>query len=200
MSVLVAILAAGESRRMGRPKLCLPWEQTTILGHIIQQWREAGAKDFLVVHAPGAETPVTLELDRLGIPPEQRAATLAPKRGMMGSVITAAQRANESSSLTHLVISLGDQPQIRVETLRRVLEACRTARDRIVRAAFQDKPGHPLALPADLLEELGATSSATLSDFVCLHPERILNLTCPDSGLLLDIDTPDDYQAAQALT
>src|SRR5450631_2209352 len=104
MSILVAILAAGESRRMGRPKLCLPWGKTTILGHILHRWREAGAEKIVVVHGPG-ETPVTLELDRLGIPPDQRIATLAPERGMMGSVVTAAHLALRDASLTHLVIA-----------------------------------------------------------------------------------------------
>src|ERR1700683_1846618 len=62
MSVLVAILAAGESIRMGRPKLCLPWGRTTVLGHILDQWREAGAEKIVVVHAPG-EGPVTRDVD-----------------------------------------------------------------------------------------------------------------------------------------
>src|SRR5271169_5888923 len=101
MSVLIAILAAGESRRMGRPKLCLPWGQTTILGHILNQWREAGAEKILVVHGPG-ETPVTLELDRLGFPVSQRAVNLAMERGMMGSVVTAASHAHGDASVTHL--------------------------------------------------------------------------------------------------
>lgn len=203
--VLVAILAAGESRRMGQPKLCLPWEETTILGHILRQWREAGAVDFLVVHAPGAETPVALELDRLGIPSEQRTATLAPERGMMGSVITAARRACESPALTHLIIALGDQPHLHVETLRAVLKACESNQDKIVRAVFHGKPGHPLALPASLLAKLSATSSETLRDFIGLSSHDICDLTCHDSGVLLDLDTPDDYaqglrRASQSLT
>jgi molybdenum cofactor cytidylyltransferase len=192
-SILVAILAAGESRRMGQPKLCLPWGKTTILGHIIRQWRDAGARDLLVVHPPGTETPVALELDRLGVPPEQRAATLAPERGMMGSVFTAARHARELPSLTHLIIALGDQPHLQMETLRALLRACGPARDQIIRMVFQGKPGHPLALPASLLPELSITSSETLRDFIGLSSKEVCDLTCPDSGVLLDLDTPDDY-------
>ena len=195
MRILVAILAAGESRRMGQPKLCLPWEGTTILGHILAQWRQAGAKHLLVVHAPG-ETPVTRELDRLGVPPHERTATLAMERGMMGSVVTAAGRAMADPSLTHLVIALGDQPQVRVETLRAMLKTCENATGKLVQAIFNDKSGHPLALPSHLLEELLTTPCATLRDFLSLKETPAQSLTCDDSGVLLDLDTPDDYARA----
>jgi molybdenum cofactor cytidylyltransferase len=199
MSVLIAILAAGESRRMGQPKLCLPWGETTILGHILNQWRKAGAQKILVVHGPG-ETPVTLELDRLGIPADKRAATLSPERGMMGSVVTAAHIALRDTSLTHLVIALGDQPHLQSETLREILRACETSPGKIVRVVFHGKPGHPLALPANLLAELSATSSETLRDFLGLKEIPACDLTSHDSGVLLDLDTPDDYARASRST
>ena len=146
-SVLVAILAAGESRRMGAPKLCLPWKDTTVLGHLLDQWREAGAEKILVVHAPDADAPVVLELNRLGIPASQRAANNAMARGMMGSVVTAASRAAQDPALTHLVIALGDQPHLRTETLRAVLQLCADSPGKIVRVLHEGKPGHPLAIP-----------------------------------------------------
>ena len=180
---------------MGQPKLCLPWGRTTILGHILDQWREAGAEKILVVHGRG-ETPVTLELDRLEFPPDQRAATLAPERGMIGSVVTAAHRALRDISLTHLVIALGDQPHLRTETLRDLLQTCEAAPEKIVRVVFRGKPGHPLALPANILAELSVTSSVTLRDFLGLKEIPVCDLTSDDSGVLLDLDTPDDYARA----
>src|SRR5438874_1514761 len=38
----VIILAAGRSRRMGRPKMLLPWGNTTVLGHLVAQWQALG--------------------------------------------------------------------------------------------------------------------------------------------------------------
>jgi CTP:molybdopterin cytidylyltransferase MocA len=180
---------------MGQPKLCLPWGKTTILGHLLDQWHEAGADKIVVVHGPG-ETPVTLELNRLGVPTGQRAATVAMDRGMMGSVITAARLAVQDATLTHLVIALGDQPQVRTESLRGILQACETAPGRIVRVVFQGNPGHPVALPANVLSELSETSSETLRDFLRLKEIPGCDLTVDDSGVLLDVDTPDDYARA----
>ncbi|HUB67346.1 MAG TPA: NTP transferase domain-containing protein [Candidatus Methylacidiphilales bacterium] len=197
--VLVAILAAGESKRMGRPKLCLPWLDTTILGHVIRQWRQAGAKHLLVVHAPGAETPVVKELNRLGLPAHERVATVAPERGMMGSVVTAARLTVKMPALAHLIIALGDQPQVRVETLQMLLAACVTRKNSVLRVSCQGRPGHPLALPAACLADLSATSIATLRDFLGLLPMPPEDLASPDSGILLDIDTPDEYDKASQL-
>ncbi len=45
----VIILGAGASSRMGTPKLLLPWRDTTIIGHLISQWRELGAAQIAVV-------------------------------------------------------------------------------------------------------------------------------------------------------
>ena len=45
----VVILGAGASSRMGRPKLLLPWRDTTVIGAILRQWRELGAAQIAVV-------------------------------------------------------------------------------------------------------------------------------------------------------
>jgi molybdenum cofactor cytidylyltransferase len=195
MSPLIAILAAGESKRMGQPKLCLPWGSTTILGHILAQWCDTGAEKFLVIHAPG-ENPVTRELDRLDFPASQRAATLAMDRGMMGSVVTAATLAQKDTSLSHMIIVLGDQPQLQTETLRRILHACATSPGKLIRLIYHGKPGHPLALPAHVLAELSATPCETLRDFLRLKDMPGCDLTIDDSGVLLDLDTPEDYARA----
>jgi len=75
---------------------------------------------------------------------------------------------------------------------------CESSPGKIVRAVFKGKPGHPLALPAALLEELSATPCATLRDFLGLQKRPVVDLTCDDSGVLLDLDTPDDYARASS--
>src|SRR6266508_3209245 len=43
------ILAAGASRRMGRPKMLLPWGNVSVLEHVISVFARAGIEDILVV-------------------------------------------------------------------------------------------------------------------------------------------------------
>jgi len=77
-----------------------------------------------------------------------------------------------------------------------MLQSCERHPGKIIRAVFEGQPGHPLALPAILLAELSTTPCATLRDFLGLQNSPVFDLTCPDSGVLLDMDTPDDYARA----
>src|ERR1043165_3783096 len=81
----VVILGAGASSRMGQPKLVLPWRATTILGHIIEQWKSLGAAQIAVICAVPPHA-VHEELDRLGLPPTARILNPAPERGMFSSI------------------------------------------------------------------------------------------------------------------
>ena len=49
----VVILAAGASSRMGKPKLLLPWGGTSVLGHLIGQWKVLRAGQIAAVFAAG---------------------------------------------------------------------------------------------------------------------------------------------------
>ena len=49
MRVGAVVLAAGRSRRMGRPKMILPWGETTVIGQVVNVLLAAGVDDLLVV-------------------------------------------------------------------------------------------------------------------------------------------------------
>ena len=55
VTIAAIILAAGESTRMGRPKQLLPWGGTTLVAWQVQQMREAGADDVVVVLGHAAD-------------------------------------------------------------------------------------------------------------------------------------------------
>jgi len=56
MSFAALILAAGASSRMGKPKLLLPWGKTSVIGHLIEQWRAVEASQIAVVLAAAGQT------------------------------------------------------------------------------------------------------------------------------------------------
>src|SRR6266699_557070 len=115
------ILAAGASSRMGKSKLVLPWGKTTVLGHLIRQWQQVGAKQIAVVRAAD-DNAIGAELDRLNFPVANRIMNPQPERGMMSSIQCAAAWPGWNGPLTHWVIVLGDQPHLRQETLRELVE------------------------------------------------------------------------------
>lgn len=192
----VVILGAGRSARMGRPKLLLPWGQTTVVGHLLAQWRELGAAQLAVVHA--ADDPaLPAELKRLG-----SAAGLipnpAPERGMFSSLQCAAAWPGWRPGLTHWVIALGDQPHLRLDTLRALLALCAAQPDRVCQPACQGHPAHPVALPAEIFRALARSTAHTFKDFLAGWPAPAL-CDADDPGLALDLDRPEDYERARRL-
>ena len=100
LAVGVIILAAGRSQRMGRPKMLLPWGETSVLGHLISQWQALGARQVAVVGALD-DSGIASELDRLGFPSQRRIFNPSPEDGMFSSIQCAAQWTGWEPMLTH---------------------------------------------------------------------------------------------------
>jgi len=187
------ILAAGASSRMGQPKLVLPWGRTSILGHLMNQWQNLGANQIAVVCAAGDQA-IRQELDRLAFPGRNRIVNPAPERGMFGSIQCAATWAGWGPTLTQFAIVLGDQPHLRDETLRALLEFAAANPERICQPGRNGRPRHPVVIPRPVFERLKASSVETLKQF--LQTEMALTCEIDDPGLDFDIDRPEDYEKA----
>lgn len=190
------ILAAGRSSRMGRPKLLLPWCSTSILGHLLGQWTSLGAEQVTVVCAPGDQA-IQNELDRLGFPADHRILNPAPERGMFSSLQTAALWPHWTVTLSHLALVLGDQPHVRLETLRRLLEFAALHPAQVCQPSRGARPRHPVILPTPVFRGLAASSAPTLKEFLGGYEPAACEVE--DPGLDLDIDRPEDYERALAL-
>lgn len=140
----VIILGAGASSRMGRPKLLLPWQGTTVIGHIIHQWRELGAEQITVVLPPD-DLPLATELDRLGLLPSNRIVNPRPERGMFSSVLCAANWSGWKPEVMSCAIALGDQPHLRLEMLRALLLFHRDHPDAVCQPECDNRPASGIA-------------------------------------------------------
>lgn len=194
----VVILAAGRSGRMGRPKLLLPWGDTTVLGHQIRAWQQLGAGQIGAVCATGDEA-IQAELDRLRFPQAHRILNLQPERGMFSSIRCAAQWSGWTPGLTHWAISLGDQPHVRLGTLRALLAFTAKHVTRVCQPRTLGHLRHPVILPKEVFLQLGQTTASTLKEFLQAIPEDVAPCDIEDPGLGFDIDTPADYERALAL-
>lgn len=197
-TLAVVILAAGRSGRMGRPKLLLPWAGTSVLGHQIRAWQQSGAGQVAVVCAAGDDAMQT-ELDRRQFPPGHRILNPQPERGMFSSIRCAARWPGWATDLTHWAISLGDQPHVRPETLRTLLEFSAAHPTKICQPSRAGHLRHPVILPQALFRRLGDTSTATLKEFLQTIPGEIAGCNVEDPGLEFDLDTPADYDRALAI-
>ena len=195
MRLAAIILAAGRSSRMGQPKLLLPWGKTTVVGHLILQWRQIGAAQVAIVHAGDDE--LMKELDRLGFPSNQRILNPNPDRGMFSSIRSAADWTGWTPETTHWAVVLGDQPHLREASLRALAEFAQTQPAKVCQPVWNARPKHPVILPGDYFLTLRTASAHDLKEF--LRGADPVLVTLDDPGLELDLDFPEDYQRAKQL-
>jgi molybdenum cofactor cytidylyltransferase len=181
---------------MGRPKLLLPWGGTSVLGHLLEQWRTLGTGQIAVVHA--ADDPALgRELDRLGFPAADRIDNPEPERGMFSSVQCAARWRGWRASLTHWAIVLGDQPHLRPGTLLGVCEFAAEHPEQVCQPARDGHRRHPVLLPKAVFLELATSNTPDLRSFLLGRQVAVCDVE--DPGLDLDIDRPEDYDRALEL-
>jgi molybdenum cofactor cytidylyltransferase len=190
------ILGAGASSRMGRPKLLLPWRGTTVIGHLLGQWRELGAAQIGIVLRP-QDLDLASELDRLGFSRAGRIENPQPERGMFSSVQCVANWPGWRDEIAAWAVVLGDQPHLRPETLRRLLEFHFGNAGAVCQLEFDGHARHPVLLPRRAFQELKVSAAGTLKDFLKQTPVRCLRVSVDDPGLALDLDTPEDYRRMQ---
>jgi molybdenum cofactor cytidylyltransferase len=188
----VIILGAGASSRMGRPKLLLPWQDTTVVGQIIATWRELGAAQVVVVMRP-ADALLAAELDRLELSVANRIENPAPERGMFSSLLCAAQWHGWQKGIARWAVALGDQPHLPSPDLRRLLALQAQNPHCFGQPAVGGRTGHPVILPSPAFDELKRTGATTFKEFLKLAAIPRVQLEMAHPGVLLDLDTPEDY-------
>lgn len=192
----VVILGAGASTRMGRPKLLLPWGNTSVIGHILRQWRTLGAMQIAVIHRPN-DAALAAELDRLDFPAQDRIENARPERGMFSSILCAANWTGWRKEIATWAILLGDQPHLRTETLRVLLACSARNPDAVCQPEFDGHARHPVFLPRRACEELRQTKARIMKTFLKQTSCPLVKCPVADPGLALDLDTPEDYKQAQ---
>ena len=189
----VVILGAGASLRMGRPKLLLPWRGSTVIGQIISQWQELGAGQIAVVMREN-DLALASELGRLDFPKVDHLINPKPERGMFSSIVCAAKWGGWKKEISSFAIVLGDQPHLKTETLRAVLELSAQNPDAICQPALGGREQHPVILPPQVFVGLRSATAESLKEFMKLADCPRVQVPVADAGLALDLDTPDDYK------
>ena len=184
--ITAIVLAAGQSKRMGEPKMLLPWGDTTVLEHVIHTLRSAGLEDILVVtggNRDGVEALVQGSA-RAVFNPDYR----------KGEMISSLQVGLREASGVAILVVLGDQPQVQKSTLELVYEVFFRTDSSIIVPSYNMRRGHPWIISkkhwGEILE-MGMGDS--LRDFLNRHADEIQYVDVDDPGILQDLDTPADY-------
>lgn len=186
--ITAIILAAGESKRMGQPKMLMPWGKSTVLQTVISTIQSAGITDILVVTGGGRQ-----QVEMLIGKTVQTIFNENYEKGEMLSSIQVGLTAKMREASAAL-ICLGDQPQVKERTVRSVCDAFLKSKSQIVVPSYEMQRGHPWLVARPLWEELlEMKSPRTPRDFLKKHARKINYVNVDSPSIIEDLDTPEDY-------
>jgi molybdenum cofactor cytidylyltransferase len=142
------VLAAGGSRRLGRPKLLLPLRGATLLDATMTLARGCGF-DQLLVTLGGAADEVRQHVDLTGAEVVENAEFDSGCGSSLGAAVT-----RVDGRADRVVLLLSDQPDVQIDAVHRLLGHVGAAPIGICR--YDDGPGHPFWLRGLLSAEGGS--------------------------------------------
>jgi len=183
------VLAAGLSQRMGRPKMTLPWQDTTVIGRVVSVLLDASLDDVLVVTG-GARNDVENAL--AGMP-----VNIIFNPGFDNGEMMQSLRIGLSAlhkEINAVLVVLGDQPQIELEVVKSILSAYKQGHHAIIVPSFQLRRGHPWLVDRELWDVLiDENEISTMRQFLNQFGKQIHYLNVSTASILQDLDTPEDY-------
>jgi len=176
---------------MGRFKPLLPLGGKTVIARAVGCFMQAGVSRVMVVtgYRAGELDPAVRELGA--------ATVFNPdfQRDMFSSV-RAALKALDPRTAAFFILPV-DIPLVRPATIRVLINAFETDKDRIIQPCYNGKRGHPPLIPAAFAPDIlawngGDGLNGALKD---IGAKRI-EIDVPDPGILFDLDTEEDYREA----
>ena len=184
------LLAAGESKRMGKPKQLMPMGKSTLLEQAIDNLLNSSVDETIVVVGHQAEE-ITGKIAsrplKIAINPDYR-------NGMSTSIIAGLILVNPRSQA--VMLALADQPLVTSRTINQLIDAFKNHDKGIAVPTHRGTRGHPVIFDikykAELLKLKGDIGGR---EIVKNHPDDVLEVPVDTPSVISDIDTQEDYQS-----
>jgi molybdenum cofactor cytidylyltransferase len=182
------VLAAGSASRFGATKQLLPWEETTLVAHCARTALCAGLDPVIVA---------------LGFDAENIAGALAglPVQMIYNPEYGSGQSSSIRKALEALptgtgaaVFLLADQPFVDAATIRAIVQAHRKSQAPACVPLCEGLRGNPVLFDKSLYSELRELSGDTGGRSLLEKYEDQVVSVPASRGILLDIDTMEDYK------
>jgi molybdenum cofactor cytidylyltransferase len=179
------VLAAGKSERMGSPKALLSISGRTFLENILDTIsRTSIDATVVVVGHHRKEIEAAIKLKSVVFNPDY-------EKGMITSFQAGIRALSREASGAFLF--LVDHPLVEPATVEVMI--ANLSPNRIILPTFQGRRGHPVLFSSEVLEEILALPSSEGANIVVRkNPDRIVEVPVNAPGILVDIDTPDQFE------
>jgi molybdenum cofactor cytidylyltransferase len=187
MKLGAVVVAAGLSRRMGREKVLLRFGDQTVLERVLSTLAAASIDECVAVVRP--DLPQSAELARrLGA---RVVVNTKPQEEMLNSIRMGI--AELSPDVDAFFIWPADHPAVSGETLTELARAA--GRARVVLPVYGGRRGHPALIGADLVADVVALPPGEgLRHLWRVRPDVLVQVPVDDAGVLIDFNTPEDYE------
>ncbi len=197
------VLAAGRSRRMGRPKALLPVDGETFVERAVRVLIEGGCRAVIVVagagdgareaagaHGAAASAEVVRRAEQAGA----KVVVNPERESQQSHSLRLGLRELEAEAAAAVLLPV-DHPLVHATTVERLLAAFRERGAPIVRPTYCGVPGHPGVFARRVFPELADPSLPEgAHSVVAAHADEVLDVAVRDAGVTADVDTPDDYR------
>jgi molybdenum cofactor cytidylyltransferase len=183
------VLAAGAATRFGSAKQLAELDGRPMLEHSVTAMTSSPVGRVVVVLGACAED-VVARVDLHGAEP------VLCRRWDEGQSASLACGLAELSECQAVIVTLGDQPRLSPDAIRRVI-AARGDGAEAVRATYDGAPGHPVLLERPLFERLRDVSGDHGARNLLLSVQT-RDVPCDDLGGGEDVDTPAQLDALRA--
>ncbi len=181
------VLAAGAAQRMGRPKAFLEVAGETFLDHAVRVLRDGGCRHVYVVtnEDPALQEAVAAAGATVVVNADPRSEQL--------DSVQLGLRALPEDSVAAAVLPV-DCPLVTAPTVQTLTNAALRSTKPVVLPMYNGVGGHPVLLRRPFYDAvLGSRDPEGLSGVIIAHGHQIELLTVTDAGILVDIDTQEEY-------
>lgn len=188
IGIWAIILAAGESKRMGSPKLVLPFRGKTIIENVIGNISRSKIENMILVLGADSEK-IIKAVEGADV---KLCYNENYSQGMLSSVRCG------FSSLPHdfraALVFQGDQPMIGPEITNALIDAYEKSGKGIIIPTFEKKRGHPLMLDSKYRNDIMKLDGEEgLRALAYRFPHDVFEVKVYTQNVLKDIDTEEDY-------
>ncbi len=171
---------------MGQLKQLLPINEKPAIRHCLETIIASGINDIVIVVGEDGEKMIQA-INNLTV---KIVFNKEPESEMADSLRAGLKSVDASSK--GVLVCLADHPLISEETFKILIKLHEEEPDWILIPVYNGKRGHPTLFPKSVINDIFL--GINLREIINRNPDSVKTVSVKDEGVILDMDTTDDYR------